>query len=74
MGIGRRQFANPASDLVDLWILVSVAVARHVADRIDVVRVEEGLTETWAIERAVVGVGLVGGGASGASMPPPILC
>lgn len=63
---------NPVASLVDLGILVPVVVARDDVDRVNAVCVKEDFTEAGAIDRAIVGIGLEGHDAAGASMPSQV--
>ena len=73
MQIARGQLTNPTAGFVDLGILVPVVVARDDVDRVDAIRVKEDFSETGAIERAVVGVGLESHDAAGAGVPSQVL-
>lgn len=73
MRIGGCQLTDVAAGLVNLQILILVAVARDEVDCIDTVRVEEGFTEAWTIERVVVGVGIECHDTAGASEQSHIL-
>jgi hypothetical protein len=69
---GSCQRANPAAGFVDLRILAPVVVAWNDVDSVDAVRVEEDFTESGAIKRVVVGIGLESHDGAGAGVPAQV--